>query len=141
MSSTKQKEIREEQLSFDELPAANSELTDIPIDEELRSNWPATLQSINELILSELKRMGFEEQMLADKLTMALGQYFGGRDIYIPKGDNLRQAIRNIEIWRKFTGFNDKQLAHEYGLTERQLRNILSQQRTAEFKRKQTKLF
>ncbi|CAG21963.1 Mor transcription activator family protein [Photobacterium profundum] len=80
-------------------------------DDNVRKRWPSTLQSLSEVLNSELKRTKVDEPHLADKLTIALGHYFGGRDIYIPNGSKLKSALRNISIWREYNGRNIEQLA------------------------------
>ncbi|MDO6497347.1 Mor transcription activator family protein [Photobacterium sanguinicancri] len=110
-------------------------------DEQVRQRWPSTLQSLSEVLNSELKRAKVDAPHLADKLTIALGHYFGGRDIYIPTGTKLKSALRNIDIWREYNGRNIEQLANRYKLTERQITEILREQRLAELTRRQRELF
>ncbi|MGF1688725.1 transcriptional regulator [Photobacterium japonica] len=110
-------------------------------DDNVRQRWPSTLQSLSEVLNSELKRANIEAPHLADKLTIALGHYFGGRDIYIPTGTKLKSALRNIAIWREYNGRNIEQLANHHKLTERQITEIIREQRQAEVKRRQRELF
>ncbi|MGF1727190.1 Mor transcription activator family protein [Photobacterium nomapromontoriensis] len=110
-------------------------------DDNVRQRWPSTLQSLSEVLNSELKRANIEAPHLADKLTIALGHYFGGRDIYIPTGIKLKSALRNISIWREYNGRNIEQLANHHKLTERQITEIIREQRQAEVKRRQRELF
>ncbi|UTV30184.1 Mor transcription activator family protein [Photobacterium atrarenae] len=110
-------------------------------DENVRQRWPSTLQSLSEVLNNELNRANVKDPELADKLTIALGHYFGGRDIYIPTGTKLKSALRNIAIWREYNGRNIEQLASHYKLTERQITEILREQRQAEVKRRQRELF
>ncbi|OZS45289.1 Mor transcription activator family protein [Photobacterium sanguinicancri] len=110
-------------------------------DDNVRKRWPSTLQSLSEVLNSELKRAKVDEPHLADKLTIALGHYFGGRDIYIPNGSKLKSALRNISIWREYNGRNIEQLANHHKLTERQITEIIREQRQAELKRRQRELF
>lgn len=110
-------------------------------DDNVRQRWPSTLQSLSEVLNSELKRANINNPHLADKLTIALGHYFGGRDIYIPTGNKLKLALRNIAIWREFNGRNIEQLAARYQLTERQITQVVKEQRQAEMQRRQRNLF
>lgn len=123
-----------------ELETLLNNVTDIA-DENVRQRWPSTLQSLSEVLNSELKRSNIEDPHLADKLTIALGHYFGGRDIYIPNGTKLKSALRNIAIWREYNGRNIEMLANRYKLTERQITEIIREQRQAEVKRRQRELF
>ncbi|MDO6542797.1 Mor transcription activator family protein [Photobacterium sanguinicancri] len=110
-------------------------------ESHMRQRWPSTLQSLSEVLHSELKRAGNTTPHLADKLTIALSHYFGGRDIYIPNGSKLKSALRNISIWREYNGRNIEQLANHHKLTERQITEIIREQRQAEVKRRQRSLF
>lgn len=110
-------------------------------NDNVRQRWPSTLQSLSEVLNSELDRAGIKAPHLADKLTIALGHYFGGRDIYIPNGSKLKSALRNIEIWREYNGRNIEQLAATHKLTERQITEVVREQRQAEVRRRQRSLF
>ena len=41
----------------------------------------------------------------------------GGEYFYVPKDIRLAAHGRDIEVWRKFTGHNQRQLAREFGIT------------------------
>jgi len=56
------------------------------------------------------------------KLVLA----YGGLAIYIPKPDYFNRKSRNEQIRSEFTGSNFKELAGRYGLTDVQIRNIVS---------------
>lgn len=72
-----------------------------------------------------------EEQMLIadtigiDKYIM-LTEQFGGCDIYLLEEHTLTLELRNSEIINSFTGNNYYQLANKYGMTENNIRNIIS---------------
>lgn len=53
-------------------------------------------------------------------------QEFGGSAVYIRKLDSLRQGERDREICSKFDGYNFRELAQEYDLSERMVREIVS---------------
>jgi Mor family transcriptional regulator len=61
--------------------------------------------------------------------------------MYIPNGECLKDALRDIRIWRQFKGNNLEQLAREYGLTKRRVSQIIAEQRAAFVARKQRRLF
>lgn len=52
--------------------------------------------------------------------------YFGGDSIYIQKKDTVVKEIREQHIAREFTGFNYRELAIKYNLSERTIREIIS---------------
>ena len=55
-----------------------------------------------------------------------LTKTFGGDSIYIQKYSEVCNIQRNAEIRSKFNGYNFKELAHEYDLTERRVRQLCS---------------
>jgi Mor family transcriptional regulator len=56
----------------------------------------------------------------------ALVQTYGGCNIYIQKIDRLIRDTRDNEIRNKFNGYNFQDLAIEYNLSERMIREITS---------------
>ncbi len=57
---------------------------------------------------------------------IGLVERFGGFQLYIPKPDSLVRNERNELIKSEFNGFNFRDLAQRYGLTERHIREIVS---------------
>ncbi|WP_083390276.1 Mor transcription activator family protein [Shewanella algae] len=56
--------------------------------------------------------------VVAEVLATILSSYLGGQDLYIPKGERLNVALRNIRIWRELKGNNLERLSHQYDLSE-----------------------
>lgn len=54
---------------------------------------------------------------------LKLVEHFGGTSIYIQKSD---KSARDREIKELFNGYNYKTLARKFGLSESQIRRILS---------------
>lgn len=54
-------------------------------------------------------------------------EMYGGTWLYIPKTDAFERAARNQRILDDFDGYNFKQLARKYSLTEVQIRTIVSE--------------
>lgn len=97
-------------------------------------NWPQALIDIRETIKSGAQREGYHDDeagQIATRATLDLAEYAGGRQVYIPRVARLRRALRDAEIWEKFTGDNVSQLAREYRLTEQRIYNILAGKRKA----------
>lgn len=65
----------------------------------------------------------------------------GSRDMYIPNGERLKDALRDIQIWREFKGDNIESLSRKFGLTERRITQIIKFQRAAYVARNQRSLF
>lgn len=104
--------------------------------------WPSTLQSLSALMQVTLTKHGISNaDRISEDLATGLSLYFGGRDVYIPNGDSLKKALRDIKIWREFKGNNLEQLSRDYGLTERRVSEIVAEQRAAFVARKQRRLF
>lgn len=55
-----------------------------------------------------------------------LTRRFGGDTIYVQKYTELLKTPRNAEIKAKFNGYNFGELAKEYDLSERYIRNLVS---------------
>lgn len=55
-----------------------------------------------------------------------LMEVYGGVYIYIPKTDKLDRMERNERIRADFDGYNFRELAKKYDLTEVSIRNIVS---------------
>lgn len=127
-----------------ELEQALATLASLDEDEraEFMHRWPANLQSLCEVLRSALiSREVPEADNLAEQLATLIGNYMGGRDMYIPSGDRLKIALRDIRIWREFKGNNLEALSRHYGLSERRISKIVEDQRRAFVARRQRGLF
>lgn len=63
-----------------------------------------------------------------------------GGGIYISKGHLWAVTEKHRRIYRRFTGANHAQLAREFGLSERQIYDIIRRVGEEEFKRRQGEL-
>ena len=110
--------------------------------EDFVQRWPANLQSLCELMRQTLEKRNIKEaEKVSEVLTTALSVYMGGRHLYIPNGDRLKKALRDIRIWRDFKGNNVEELSRKHNLTERHISQIVAVQKAAEIARRQRKLF
>lgn len=55
-----------------------------------------------------------------------LMEVYGGAYLYIPKTDRLERMERNERIRAEFDGYNFRELARKYDLTEITIRSIVS---------------
>lgn len=109
---------------------------------EVRKRWPSNLQSLALLIESQLTKASVNNpQGVGEAITLAIGHYFGGRDVYIPTDQRLKAALRDIQIWQEFNGCNMEKLSIKFGLTQRRVAEIIQQQRSVEIQRRQRSLF
>ena len=132
------------QASHLELEEALETLKNLKPDEreDFTKRWPSTLQSLCELMRVTLEGQAVSNSVhISEALATTLSTYLGGRDIYIPNGERLKDALRDIRIWREFKGNNLEQLSRNYDLTERRVSQIIAEQRAAFVARKQRRLF
>jgi len=78
---------------------------------------------------------------LAQVGVLALAELMGGKSWYFPNAADMREELRDIEIYRRFNGRNLEALAREYRVTLRQMYRIITKQRAAENARRQGQLF
>ena len=75
-------------------------------------------------------RLNEEQRELADLIGMEnlkrMIETYGGCRIYIPKPDGFIRISRNERIQREFTGYNYRELALKYKLTEQMIRLIVA---------------
>ena len=68
-----------------------------------------------------------EQQQVAELIGLdnykRLVSVFGGLSIYIPKADAWERMARDEQIREEFDGYNFKELAGRYGLTEVRIRS------------------
>ena len=53
----------------------------------------------------------------------------GGQELYVPKSTELYKAARDKAIFNAYNGKNGADLAAEWGVTEKTVRNIYNQER------------
>ena len=114
----------------------------IPID-ELKAKWPQSLADLADVMASELKREGVAEPgVKSRKLALVLAHYLGGRAYYIPTGEKLKAALRDLEIFERwYQNEPMDSIATHYKLSHPQLYVIIAEQRKLHRKRHQPDLF
>ena len=65
---------------------------------------------------------------------------WGGSDLYVPQDMEFELTRRDLQIWERFLGYNHDELARDFGLTPRQIRNIVKHVRQAELRKRQGQL-
>ncbi|TYB11841.1 Mor transcription activator family protein [Aggregatibacter actinomycetemcomitans] len=115
-------------------------LEQIP-DEELAESWSVVLDKLVQLIKAEFKRQGKVcENKSIEKIVLVISNYLGGRAIYLPRADRLKEALRDYAIYDDFNGSNVRQLGEHYGLSEPHIYAIIRKQRNIIKKRHQPEL-
>lgn len=111
--------------------------------DELCKQWPGVLGDLLAVIGSELRRAGVPDARAADlsgRVALAIGGYMGGRNLYLPSGDRLKLAVRDMLIYAEFNGRNFKYLLKKYRLTKSALYDVLKRERAAYIRRRQIPL-
>lgn len=106
--------------------------------------WPQILAEIVDVLRAVSRKRGRSDaEAIADAEAgaLAIGKHIGGATIYLPRGDRLREFLRDRRIWQEFTGGNTLELARRHGLTERHVQRILAEQRVIHVRRIQPQLF
>lgn len=66
------------------------------------------------------------EKILGVEATLQLARELGGETVYFRKLDAVIRNRRNVAIIKEYNGFNLRQLASKYGITQRQTRKIIT---------------
>jgi len=119
-------------------------LDEIPRD--IQRKWPKDLAALIDIYEASLKRQGLDNALarrLAHFLLAELANYCGGRHIYLPKGDRLKHAIRDVDLFRDWRdrGLSPDHLAGKYKISVQHVYRILNEQRTLHLRRVQPDLF
>lgn len=93
-----------------------------------RTRWGTHTALLVELIARSFEARGMSSALAhghAQAAMIALGNYGGGRALYVPCALRLKNALRDAQIVREFTGRNLDALAERYDITPRQVRKII----------------
>lgn len=118
-------------------------IEDVP-DDEFKTSWPEYLADLVDVFESRLTRLNISPaRKIAKTLIAEQAHYLGGRFRYLPKGDKLLTALRNIDIFNDwYHGKSIKLIVQEHHeLTEPQIYRIVQEQRKLHQKRSQRELF
>ncbi len=111
---------------------------------DLAARWPKTLAESVDVVAAGLERHGLSEAEaieLAQIAMLEIATLHGGRPFYLPRGDRLKEALRDRAMWKNFPHKTVEQLADESGLTVRRVQQILAEQRKLVTRRIQPSLF
>ncbi|HAS63216.1 MAG TPA: transcriptional regulator [Vibrio sp.] len=104
-------------------------------------NWPSLLMELNGVVANTLKMHGIDNSDVSLQVTLDIGEYMGGVQVYLPRGDKLRQQIRDMKIYDEYKGNNIKHLAHKYHVTDKTIYEIIARMRKLEQQQRQPDLF
>ena len=111
---------------------------------EARHRWPQRLVELYDVALAYNRRLGMDDDAAerdAVERTFLIADYIGGRLLYVPSGEKLRLAVRDLQIYRAHGRRSVADLARAHGLTEQQVYNIIGAQTRLVRDRLQGKLF
>lgn len=118
-------------------------LDQVPVD--LKKKWPEALSAILAIYERELADMKLEPEQarkISLRLVLAQSEYGGGRYFYLPRGDKLKQAVRDYNVFTAWVnGASIDSLAIRYNLTVQRIYSIVGEQRTLDIQRRQPELF
>lgn len=109
-----------------------------------KSNWPGDLVELSEVARTILKDEGEEDEHTyrqIDRVVLAISFLCGGRTYYLPKGDRIRNALRDKRIYDRYDGHNIHALCREFKLTEQKLYDVIREQRQLHIQRVQHSMF
>lgn len=76
-----------------------------------------------------LNQLSGDQRELAETVGLEvykiLIENFGGCQLYIPKWETIYKEVRNKKIRENFNGFNYRELAKKYNLSEKTVRKIV----------------
>lgn len=126
------------------LPLGSDSLLGADLDAVPSHRWPQELVRLIEVQEAAYARSGIDRAeafRLARIGVSAIAEFCGGRDFYLPRGDVLKDALRDAEIYRRARRSTIHALADEYGLTVRHVRRIVRQQYNLHLSKVQGRLF
>jgi len=106
----------------------------------LGPDYPELLADMATHVFKCLKDSGVPEPLAAEiamKAAERVRQNFGGQVVYVSLGRSHEALKRWEELWAKFTGDNQPQLAREYGCTEVHIYRVLRRMREAKRRARQ----
>ncbi|XWJ90953.1 Mor transcription activator family protein [Phytobacter ursingii] len=111
------------------------------VDEQMEgSRFPSLLAELNALLRHELERLGADPK-LSIELVAAISGKIGGMQVYFPRGQSLEFLIRDMKIWRDFTGHNVPELVERYHVTYKTVYKAIKRMRRLEHRKHQMPLF
>ena len=112
-------------------------------DASVKKRWTMTLSELADVLEDELQRMGQSAKsayVMSRRLIARQAHHLGGRMMYLPRDDTLRKGLRDIEIYKQYTGNNSADLGLKFELTQRSITEIVREQHAINRARIQRKL-
>lgn len=106
----------------------SSEANVLPVECLRGRRWASNTVAIYDVLRQAFIRKGFPEDQagtLAQDCIVAIGEYAGGRELYLPRAKSLRAAMRHREILSAWRGNNAQELADRFGVTRRWIEKLV----------------
>lgn len=118
------------------------------VEQELRDHtgdkWPPLLAELVGVLEAALVRQGVPADLAIDQAiasALAVGEYLGGKLVYIPRGDRLRTALKHAKAWRIWKGNNIEEIMALLDVCEVRAYKVLAEQRELHRGKSQGQLF
>lgn len=104
-------------------------------DAVVLARWQGTLNEMASIAEHKLRQLlpdkPDEVPTIARAMVYAICETMGGAVVYIPRGDGLRRAIRDMEIFREWREKNARPdaLARKFDLSSQAVYDIIARQR------------
>lgn len=104
-------------------------------DPVVLSRWEGTLVEMSSLAENKLFQllpdMTDTVPQIAREVVYAICQTMGGAVVYIPRGDKLRRALRDAEIFHEWRDKNTRpdKLARQFNMSSQAVYDIIARQR------------
>ncbi|MBA6065960.1 Mor transcription activator family protein [Pseudomonas mosselii] len=104
-------------------------------DPVVLSRWEGTLTEMAGIAESKLREVLPDKPdqvpMIARAVVYAICETMGGSVVYIPRGDTLRRALRDAEIFREWRDKNTRpdKLARQFNMSSQAVYDIIARQR------------
>ncbi len=108
------------------------------------AHWPENVSALLDRVERTLIADGVASKLAkvkAEKIVYDICEEIGGIQFYLPKSNSIKIHQRNEQIYSEFNGFNHKQLAQKYDLTEQGIYKIIKEHRARDIANRQTQLF
>ena len=107
--------------------------------------WPKRMAEMFDIEFRYSKRRGMaddEAAIDAGSRVILLCDYLGGgAPMYLPRGDDLRRAVRDSQLYRRANRDNLEALARESGMTVTALYDLIAREKRLRLRKMQGRLF
>ncbi|MCU1717439.1 Mor transcription activator family protein [Pseudomonas sp. 5P_3.1_Bac2] len=112
---------------------------------DFRSKSPELLLDLTQHVAHALAELTALDASHAEQVASAVAErmaaHWGGQNIYFPMGLSIRLSRRDRQVYDKFNGHNQSELAREFGVSLQWVYKIIKAVRKEEIARRQVDLF